>query len=72
MATGEMFNWKKFGHDVRSYRINHKYNIQDMSVALGVSATTLRRIEEGKRVRLIHILSGLKVLNKQIGEYYQE
>lgn len=70
MASKDMFDWKKFGQDLKAYRIKNKYYYQDVAVSMGISVTTLKRIEEGKRVRLIHILKGLKVLGKQIGEYY--
>lgn len=71
-AVSKMFDFKKLGNDVRAYRQGSGLNCQDVAVMMGISTTTLRRIEKGERVHLQHIIRALKIINKQALNYYVE
>lgn len=67
-----MFDYQKFGQDVKAYRKENKLTRQEMADITGLSTHTLDKIENGGRVHLQNIHAALKIIKRNILEYYKE
>lgn len=63
------FNWRKFSTDLKKFRYDHRDSLRVVARESNVSASTISRIENGKKIEIDHILRLCDYMNNDLHFY---